>query len=336
MRCAFERLPSHIIELMNFCTRSLPKTESAGTSRRTTNPLRGIRYLLPLLFLSGFGPLGAVLGAPLLAVFDAGGVECSANHVIAHTGKILHAAAAHEHDGVLLQVMTYTRNICSYFDTICQTGSSNFTQGGVGLLRRLRVNANADATLFRAALQRRRLRLCPDLIAPGTNQLCKRRHGSPSIELKFTSLSTSRSSAMQCVSGVHPKARAQLRSRNTRQETRTTTSNHNISSGRSGEGYSALRGWRPIPAALHPPIRRSLFRGRRPSLSPTGQNFPDEAVSIGKATGYVKRKSNLYKWKILWIVRRLYGERPTVFEPAQLNLEFAPKQQEVVILQLAT
>jgi hypothetical protein len=31
--------------LINFCTRSLPKTESAGTSRRTTNPLRGIRYL---------------------------------------------------------------------------------------------------------------------------------------------------------------------------------------------------------------------------------------------------------------------------------------------------
>ena len=52
-----------------------------------------------------------------------------------------------------------------------------------------------------------------------------------------------------------------------------------------------MRGWRPIPAALHPPIRPSLFRGGRPSLSPTGQNFPDEAVSIGKATSYVKRKS---------------------------------------------
>src|SRR6267378_2493374 len=45
MRCAFERLPSHIIELINFCTRSLPNTESAGTSRRTMNPLRGIRSL---------------------------------------------------------------------------------------------------------------------------------------------------------------------------------------------------------------------------------------------------------------------------------------------------
>jgi hypothetical protein len=32
--------------------------------------------------------------------------------------------------------------------------------------------------------------------------------------------------------------------------------------------------------------------GRRPSLSPTGQNFPDEAVSIRKVASYVKQKSN--------------------------------------------
>ena len=71
---------------------------------------------------------------------------------------------------------------------------------------------------------------------------------------------------------------------------RTTTSEQ-MHSGRSGEGYSALRDWRPIPAALHSPIRPTLFRGRRPSLSPTGQNFPDEVVSIGKTTSYVKQKS---------------------------------------------
>ena len=32
-------------------------------------------------------------------------------------------------------------------------------------------------------------------------------------------------------------------------------------SGRYGEGNSALRDWRPIPAALLAPIRRALFRG---------------------------------------------------------------------------
>jgi hypothetical protein len=32
-------------------------------------------------------------------------------------------------------------------------------------------------------------------------------------------------------------------------------------SGLRGEGYSALRDWRPIPAALLAPIRPTLFRG---------------------------------------------------------------------------
>jgi len=41
---------------------------------------------------------------------------------------------------------------------------------------------------------------------------------------------------------------------------RTTTSEQ-ILSGRSGEGYSALRDWRPIPAALLTPIRPTVFRG---------------------------------------------------------------------------
>ena len=82
-------------------------------------------------------------------------------------------------------------------------------------------------------------------------------------------------------------------------------------SGRSGEGYSALRGWRPIPAALHTPIRRSLFRGGRPSLSPTGQNFPDEAVSIGKTTGYVKRKSKVEVCRLPSSFSRLQYRSPS-------------------------
>src|SRR5713226_9980721 len=99
---------------MNFCTRSLPYTESVVTSRRGTNPLRGIRFFSWLsahLLRRGLGPLGAVFRAPLLAVLNAGGVEGSTNNVIAHAGKILHAAAAHEHDRVLLQVVADPRNI---------------------------------------------------------------------------------------------------------------------------------------------------------------------------------------------------------------------------------
>src|ERR1700730_17240446 len=149
MRCAVERLPSHIIELMNFCTRSLPYTESVVTSRRGTNPLRGMRffssfscYFVSWLLLHGLGPLGAEFRAPLLAVLNAGGVERPADNVIAHARKILHAAAAHQHDRVLLQVVPNPGNVGRDFNAVGQTCARDLSQRGIRLLRRLRVHAN--------------------------------------------------------------------------------------------------------------------------------------------------------------------------------------------------
>jgi hypothetical protein len=49
--------------------------------------------------------LGAVLRPTLLAALDAHGVERAAHDVIAHAGQILDAAAADEHQRVLLQVV---------------------------------------------------------------------------------------------------------------------------------------------------------------------------------------------------------------------------------------
>src|SRR5438445_1364457 len=61
-------------------------------------------------------------------------------------------------------------------------------------------------------------------------------------------------------------------------------------SGSSEEAYSALRGWRPIPAALLAPSLISIFRSRRPSPSTTGRNPPDKTLSIGTKGFYVKIK----------------------------------------------
>ena len=74
--------------------------------------------------------------------------------MIAHAGKILHAAAAHEHDRVLLQIVADAGNVSCNFNTIGQAGAGDLAQSGVRLLRRLRVNANAYASLFRTSLQR--------------------------------------------------------------------------------------------------------------------------------------------------------------------------------------
>jgi len=63
-------------------------------------------------------------------------------------------------------------------------------------------------------------------------------------------------------------------SRATDSNRRTSTSEQILLSGRSGEGYSALRDWRPIPAVLLAPIRRTLFRGLKTIPFTTGQNNP--------------------------------------------------------------
>src|SRR2546428_13818307 len=57
------------------------------------------------------GPLGAVLGARLLALVHTRGVERAADDVVAHARQILHAAAADHHDRVLLQIMPFARDV---------------------------------------------------------------------------------------------------------------------------------------------------------------------------------------------------------------------------------
>src|SRR5215468_1304959 len=60
---------------------------------------------------AGLGALGAVFRTALLAVFHAGGVERAAHDVVTHSREILHTAAAHEHDGVLLEVVADARDV---------------------------------------------------------------------------------------------------------------------------------------------------------------------------------------------------------------------------------
>src|SRR5271166_34545 len=108
---------------------------------------------------AGLGALCAILRAALLAIFHAGGVQSAAHDVVANTREILHTTAAHEHDGVLLQVVAYTGNVGGDLDRIGQADASHLAQSGVRLLGRLGVNANAHAALFRTAIQRGRLGL---------------------------------------------------------------------------------------------------------------------------------------------------------------------------------
>src|SRR5215212_1670586 len=127
---------------------------SGVSGRRLAGPFRGIlQFLLDLL------ALGAVARAGLPAVADALGVEGAADDLVADAGQVLHPAAADEHDGVLLQVVTDARDVGGDLDATGQPDAADLAQGRVGLLGRGRVDARADSPPLGRALQRRGLGL---------------------------------------------------------------------------------------------------------------------------------------------------------------------------------
>ncbi|SPU71177.1 Uncharacterised protein [Brucella neotomae] len=101
--------------------------------------------------------LCTVLGTALLAVLDTLGIENATDDVVTHTRQVLHTTATDHHDGVLLQVMPFTRDITNDFKAVRQTNLGNLTQSRVRLLRGRRVNAGANAALLRVCLQCRNL-----------------------------------------------------------------------------------------------------------------------------------------------------------------------------------
>src|SRR5262245_24596036 len=129
-----------------------------------------------MFFFLRLGALRAVLRPTLLAALDANGVERAAHDVVPHARQVLHAAAANEHERVLLQVVADTGDVGRDFDLVGQADTRDLAKRRVRLLRGLREHAHTDAALLRAVLQRRALRLPLDLLASFADQLTNRRH----------------------------------------------------------------------------------------------------------------------------------------------------------------
>src|SRR4051812_26413199 len=140
MRSAVDFLPSSMTLLITCWTRRERWTGSGSICRMVAAERRGIGSLLLL---------HAVLRAGLLAVADAGGVERPADDLVAHARKVLDAAAAHEHHGVLLQVVALAGDVHRDLHRVGQAHAGDLAQRGVRLLRRSRVDTRADAAPLR-------------------------------------------------------------------------------------------------------------------------------------------------------------------------------------------
>src|SRR5262249_35240507 len=93
--------------------------------------------------LSLLRALGAVLRTTLHPPLHADGVERPAHDVIPDARQILHAAAANQHERVLLQVVADARDVGRHLDPVGQPDARDLAQSGVRLLRRLREDADA-------------------------------------------------------------------------------------------------------------------------------------------------------------------------------------------------
>ena len=85
--------------------------------------------------------------------------------------KILHTTTAHEHDGVLLQVVAFTWDVGGDFHARAQANTSDLTQSRVRLLRGRRVNTGAHTAAQWAALQCQNLGFLWLRLASFTDQL---------------------------------------------------------------------------------------------------------------------------------------------------------------------
>lgn len=96
----------------------------------TWTSLRGKLFLTAWLCgSSGFGLLGAILGATLFSVLDTGGIKGTADYVITNTGQILDPTASNENNRVLLQIVADAGDVSGDFDTVSQPYPGDFTQG---------------------------------------------------------------------------------------------------------------------------------------------------------------------------------------------------------------
>ena len=77
--------------------------------------------------MSRFGPLGTILGTPLLATVHAGGIQSAAYNVVAYAGEILDTTATNQNDGVFLKVVAFTRNVAVHLLGVGETYPGHFT-----------------------------------------------------------------------------------------------------------------------------------------------------------------------------------------------------------------
>ena len=114
--------------------------------------------------------------------------------------EILDAAAADQHDGVLLQVVADARNVGRHLNAVGEAHAGDLTKSRIGLLGGLCVHAGADAAALGRTLQGGAGGLVAGGRAALLDELMKRWHWS-----SFAAISQNSSAA--CLDLITPRSR---------------------------------------------------------------------------------------------------------------------------------
>src|SRR5688572_12045932 len=235
-------------------TRTDPWTGSGSSSRGWISARRGM----------ALGLLRSVLRASLAALADPGRVEPAADDLVAEAGKILHAATAHEHDRVLLEVVPLARDVRADLHRVREPDARDLAQRGVRLLRRGRVDARADAALLRRSPEGGCLGLGARALSALADELV---HGGHALLLRRSVAGfTERTAGTRC-----PPNRPQDGSKRAAKGLRVVLSAAYIEAALHGRlGWTRSSSCSQPPRQRSPSPRRPSRCGRRRRLGATG------------------------------------------------------------------
>tara|TARA_B100000959_G_C14463185_1_gene411883 strand:- start:54 stop:392 length:339 start_codon:yes stop_codon:yes gene_type:complete len=91
--------------------------------------------------------------------------------VVANTRQIPNSTTTHKNNGVFLKVMAFTTDVRRDLFAIGQTNTGDLPESRVRLLRGHGLYLSANASLLRALVQHRALRLLPHRLSTVTNEL---------------------------------------------------------------------------------------------------------------------------------------------------------------------
>jgi len=104
------------------------------------------------LLLGGLWPFGPIQRPPSTALLDASRVELATYYCVSKT-DVLHAAAAHQDNGVFLKVVTFSGNIRRDFHAVGEADTRYLSNSRVRFAGSLRRDTSADAALERGRIE---------------------------------------------------------------------------------------------------------------------------------------------------------------------------------------